>query len=167
MRLTIALILARTLSLTVQSIDTFFLTASMSYEAISEQCIVLRNRNTQRKIHPGQGRLRLSNAAHATWRGVCSLFMERSISSMVPSADDLLRLEIEEVGWVLLAHLASLGAKAGDGRVWGDGRINQYNFFLDLDNHPVYGVGREDVKMDRVGPPVTELGTTGILAPQF
>jgi len=71
--------------------------------------------------------------------------MERSIASLVPSADDLLNLQVEEVGWVLLAHLVSLGDQSGDGRVWGAGRIHQYNFFNHLDHHPVYGTRRDDV----------------------
>lgn len=73
------------------------------------------------------------------------LFVEKSLASLVPSANDLLQLEVEEVGWVLLVHLASLGENSGDGRVWGGGRINQYNFFNHLDHHPIYGTRREDV----------------------
>lgn len=65
---------------------------------------------------------------------------------MVPRVEDLLGLEVEEVGWVLLAHLASLGPQTGDGRVWGGGRIHQYNFFNHLDSHPPYGAQRDDVK---------------------
>jgi uncharacterized protein (TIGR02391 family) len=73
------------------------------------------------------------------------LFVERTLASLVPSADDFLRLEVEEVGWVLLVHLASLGDNSGDGRVWNGGRISQYNFFNWLDQQPVYGTRREDV----------------------
>jgi hypothetical protein len=71
--------------------------------------------------------------------------MEKLIASLVPSADDLLNLQVEEVGWVLLVHLTSLGDQSGDGRVWGAGRIHQYNFFNHLDHHPVYGTRRDDV----------------------
>jgi uncharacterized protein (TIGR02391 family) len=70
------------------------------------------------------------------------LFVEKPLASLVPSVNDLLQLEVEEVGWVLLVHLSSLGDQTGDGRVWGGGRINQYNFFNHLD---VYGTRREDV----------------------
>jgi len=71
--------------------------------------------------------------------------VEKPIASLVPSVDDLLRLEVEEVGWVLLVHLASLGNQSGDGRVWGTGRINQYNFFNHIHQHPIYGTRQEDV----------------------
>lgn len=69
-----------------------------------------------------------------------------SIQSLVPNADDLVGLEVEEVGWVLLAHLASFGNDSGDGRVWGGGRIHHYNFFNYLDQRPPYETRREDVK---------------------
>jgi len=72
-------------------------------------------------------------------------FVEKSLASLVPSANDLLQLDVEEVGWVLLVHLASLGQNSGDGRVWGEGRINQYNFFNQLDQQPIYGTRRGDV----------------------
>ena len=71
--------------------------------------------------------------------------MEKTIASLVPSADDLFRLDVEEVAWILLVHLESLGSQSGDGRVWGTGRINQYNFFNHLDHNPIYGTRREDV----------------------
>jgi len=66
-------------------------------------------------------------------------FVEKSLASLVPSADDLLKLEVEEVGWVLLVHLA------GRGHDNGDGRIHQYNFFNNLNHRPPYGTRREDV----------------------
>ncbi len=72
--------------------------------------------------------------------------MERSIASLVSSSEDLLKLPVEEVGWVLLAHLASFGNDSRDGRVWGEGRIHHYNFFNYLDQHPPYETQREDVK---------------------
>jgi uncharacterized protein (TIGR02391 family) len=71
-------------------------------------------------------------------------FVKKSLASLVPSADDLLKLAVEEVGWVLLVHLASLGENGGGGSVWG-GKINQYNFFNNLGQQPVYGTRREDV----------------------
>lgn len=72
--------------------------------------------------------------------------MERSIASLVPSVDDLLNLQVEEVGWVLLVHLTSLGDQTGDGRVWGAGRVHQYNYFNDLDQRPIYATRKDDVK---------------------
>jgi uncharacterized protein (TIGR02391 family) len=72
--------------------------------------------------------------------------MEKLIASLVPSADDLLNLQVEEVGWVLLVHLTSLGDQSGDGRVWGAGRIHQYNYFNDLDHRPIYPTRKDDVK---------------------
>ena len=78
--------------------------------------------------------------------GCYALFVVMSIQSLVPNVDDLLGLEVEVVGWVLLAHLASFGNDSRDGRVWGGGRINQYNFFNDLDQHPPYDARREDVR---------------------
>jgi uncharacterized protein (TIGR02391 family) len=71
--------------------------------------------------------------------------VEKTIASQVPIPDDLLRLDVEEVAWVLLVHLASFGNDSGDGRVWGGGRISQYNYFNHLDSRPVYGSRREDV----------------------
>jgi uncharacterized protein (TIGR02391 family) len=64
-----------------------------------------------------------------------------SISSLVPNADDLLSLEVEEVAWILLAHLKSLGNNSGDGVV-SQGRVSPYNFFNFLGQHPEYA-GRQ------------------------
>jgi len=57
---------------------------------------------------------------------------------MVPNADDLLRLEVEEVAWVLLQHLQSLGENSGDGVV-SRGSVSPYNFFNLLSGRPEYG----------------------------
>lgn len=98
--------------------------------------------------------------------------MEKSIASLVPSADDLLRLEVEEVGWVLLVHLASLSGNIGGSHISVGGRFITSNFFNDLDRHPVYGARREDINsvlmawgwLQHEGFLVREIGLGGVEA---
>jgi uncharacterized protein (TIGR02391 family) len=71
--------------------------------------------------------------------------MSISLSSLVPDADHLLALEVEEVAGVLLVHLNSYGDGAGSGGIVQSGKVNQYNFFNDLNNNPPYSVRRDDV----------------------
>ncbi len=63
--------------------------------------------------------------------------MYTSLSSIVPNADDLLALEVEEVAGVLLSHLNSRGSDSGNSVVQ-RGSISQGNFFNALDHHPEY-----------------------------
>jgi uncharacterized protein (TIGR02391 family) len=70
--------------------------------------------------------------------------VEKSIASLIPNVDDLLNLEVEEVAWVLLAHLASLGDTA-DSRVQ-QGRIIQCNLFNDFDRRPPYPIKHRELK---------------------
>ncbi len=63
--------------------------------------------------------------------------MYASLSSLVPNADDLLALEVEEVAGVLLIHLNSYGNDSGTSVVQ-QGRISQGNFFNGLDLLPEY-----------------------------
>ena len=67
--------------------------------------------------------------------------MYAPLSSLVPNADDLLALEVEEVAGVLLIHLNSYGNDSGTSVVQ-QGRINQGNFFNGLDLRPEYS-GRQ------------------------
>jgi uncharacterized protein (TIGR02391 family) len=61
------------------------------------------------------------------------------ISSLVPNADDLLHLEVEEVAGVLLTPLNS----SRDGITLQHGVVNRYNFFNMLNQQPEYR-GRQD-----------------------
>ncbi len=63
--------------------------------------------------------------------------MTASLPSLVPNADDLLALDMEEVAGVLLTHLLSYGNNSGDGIV-NHGKISQYAFFNNRDQHPEY-----------------------------
>jgi hypothetical protein len=56
---------------------------------------------------------------------------------MVPNADDLLALEVEEVAAVLLTHLNSYSSDSRTSVVQ-RGSISQHNFFNTLDHHPEY-----------------------------
>ncbi len=57
--------------------------------------------------------------------------MRISLSSLVPHADDLLALEVEEVAGVLLVILNSLVDDSG-GALISAGRISQNTFFGEL-----------------------------------
>ncbi len=70
--------------------------------------------------------------------------MYASLSSLVPNADDLLALEVEEVAGVLLAQLNSYGDDSRNSVVQRR-RINRHNFFNRLNNHPEYPGRQEDV----------------------
>ena len=61
--------------------------------------------------------------------------MYSSLPSLVPNADDLLALEVEELAGVLLTHLSSFGGNSGDGIV-SQGSISQHNFFNYRHQHP-------------------------------
>jgi uncharacterized protein (TIGR02391 family) len=60
-----------------------------------------------------------------------------SIPSLIPNADDLLALEVEELAGVLLTHLNGYDGNVRTGVVQ-VGRVNQYNFFNHLHQHPDY-----------------------------
>jgi uncharacterized protein (TIGR02391 family) len=77
--------------------------------------------------------------------GAILALVEASIPSLVSDVETLLTLEVEEVAWVLLAHIASLGDRSGDGRV-NQGRVIPYNFFNYIDQHPPYPARRDEVK---------------------
>jgi uncharacterized protein (TIGR02391 family) len=70
--------------------------------------------------------------------------MPVSLSSLVPSADDLLTLEVEEVAGVLLAHLRSFGNDSGNGVV-SRGAIGQYNFFNTFGQSSEYPTKHDEV----------------------
>ena len=63
---------------------------------------------------------------------------------MIPNADDLLALEVEEVAGILLSHLNSLGDDSGDTVVQG-GSINHGNFLVDLHRNPIYPTRNSEV----------------------
>jgi uncharacterized protein (TIGR02391 family) len=66
------------------------------------------------------------------------------LSSLVPNADDLLALDVEELAGVLLMHLNSCGANSGDSVVQ-RGLISQHNFLRNLESHPEYPVRQPEV----------------------
>jgi uncharacterized protein (TIGR02391 family) len=59
------------------------------------------------------------------------------ISSLIPSADDLLALDVEELAGILLSHLNSYGSGAGNSVVQRN-LISQHNFLRDLESAPEY-----------------------------
>jgi hypothetical protein len=63
--------------------------------------------------------------------------MLASLSSLIPNADDLLVLDVEEVAGVLLAHLNSCGQSSGNSVVQ-QGLISDHNLFNTLDQYPEY-----------------------------
>jgi uncharacterized protein (TIGR02391 family) len=63
--------------------------------------------------------------------------MFASIPSLVPDPDHLLALEVEELAGVLLTHLNSHDGNVHTGVVQ-LGKVNQYNFFNNLHQHPDY-----------------------------
>lgn len=71
--------------------------------------------------------------------------MYASLPSLVPSADDLLALEVEEIAAVLLVHLNSYDGSSGHSGAVQLGLVNQYNFFNDLRNIPQYGARQAEV----------------------
>jgi len=70
--------------------------------------------------------------------------MAVSLSSLVPNAEDLLALEVEQVAGVLLAHLRSFGDNSGNGVV-SRGSISGYNFFNAFAQGSEYPTRRADV----------------------
>ncbi len=68
------------------------------------------------------------------------------IPTLVPIADDLLALEVEELGGVLLVHLNSYGTQSSGSGAVQYGKVSQYNFFNDLSNHPPYSNRQEEVR---------------------
>ena len=72
--------------------------------------------------------------------------MYTPLATLVPNPDDLLALEVEEVAGVLLAHLNSYGSAGGGSGAVQHGRIGQYNFFLDLGNHPQYSSRQPEIR---------------------
>jgi uncharacterized protein (TIGR02391 family) len=69
------------------------------------------------------------------------------LSSLVPNATDLLELEVEELGGILLIHLHS--CKQGDCTAVQNGQISQDNFFRDdrRGKPPEYGAQQEQVDL--------------------
>jgi uncharacterized protein (TIGR02391 family) len=63
--------------------------------------------------------------------------MYTRLSALIPNADDLLALEVEELAGVLLTHLNSGGLNSGDSVVQ-RGRVSQNNFLRNLEGHPEY-----------------------------
>jgi uncharacterized protein (TIGR02391 family) len=76
--------------------------------------------------------------------------MYRSLSSLVPSAADLLDLEVEELAGVLLVHLNSREQVGGDS-VYQHGKLGRSNFFNSLEpsgfprTEPEYGTRQPEV----------------------
>lgn len=70
--------------------------------------------------------------------------MLATIPSLIPNPDDLLALEVEELAGVLLTHLNSYDGNVHTGVVQ-CGRINQYNFFNHLHQHPDYPRRQDEV----------------------
>lgn len=70
--------------------------------------------------------------------------MPVSLSSLVPNADDLLAMEVEQVAGVLLAHLLSFGGNSGSGVV-SQGSISDYNFFLAFAHGSEYPTRRTEI----------------------
>ena len=75
--------------------------------------------------------------------------MYRSLSSLVPSATDLLALEVEELAGVLLAHLNSYEGLSGNA-VYQHGRVSLRNFINSLNptsslTKPEYGDRQPEV----------------------
>src|SRR5579864_8999268 len=68
-----------------------------------------------------------------------------TLKSLIPSPDDLLALEAEELGGILLMHLNSFGDTSATSTV-SFGKINQYNFFNDLHHQPEYPGRQVEIK---------------------
>lgn len=64
----------------------------------------------------------------------------QTISSLVPNAEDLLALEVEEVAGVLLVHLNSYSGRSS---AVNNGLISDHNFFM---TEPEYPVRQPEVK---------------------
>jgi uncharacterized protein (TIGR02391 family) len=68
-----------------------------------------------------------------------------SVSSLVPNADDLLALEVEEVAGILLTHFNSLGDSSGNDGVVQEGKVSQTNFLESLHRNPLYPTHKGEV----------------------
>src|SRR5262245_3491255 len=71
----------------------------------------------------------------------------RDLSDIVPSADDLLSLELEELGGVLLEHLNSSDGSPGSS-VFQNRLVSSHNFFLRPSDQfwkPEYGDRQDEV----------------------
>lgn len=66
------------------------------------------------------------------------------IVSLVPNPDDLLALEVEELGGVLLMHLNSSGRQGGNGVV-NNGLISLHNLLNNLDAYPEFPGRKSEV----------------------
>jgi hypothetical protein len=65
------------------------------------------------------------------------------LSFFVPSAEDLLRLEIEEVAGVLLGHLNN--CRPGDSDAFQRGQLHHGNFFNGMERQPPYPDRKDEV----------------------
>ncbi len=72
--------------------------------------------------------------------------MPISLQSLVPNADDLLALEAEEVAGVLLVHLSSFKALGSGSSVVQNGKVSQYNFFLEFNRPAKYDCRQSEVE---------------------
>jgi len=70
--------------------------------------------------------------------------MYASLPSLVPSADDLLALEVEELAGVLLVHLNSAEGHRGSS-AFQNGLISPRNFFMFLDQQPPYPGRQQEI----------------------
>lgn len=70
--------------------------------------------------------------------------MTISLTSLVPDADDLLALEVEELAGVLLTHFVTCGDNSGDSIIQ-HGQIGKGNFFNALAQHPQYPKRQDEV----------------------
>ena len=71
--------------------------------------------------------------------------MYQSLPSLVPDVEDLLALDVEEAGGVLLVHLNSYEGAGGTSGAVQYGRVNRYNFFLDVNQHSGYPSHKTEV----------------------
>lgn len=72
--------------------------------------------------------------------------MPVSLQSLVPNPDDLLALEAEEVAGVLLVHLSSFEVFGSGSSVVQNGKVSQYNFFLEFNRPPKYDRRQSEVE---------------------
>ena len=66
------------------------------------------------------------------------------ISNLVPDPIDLVSLELEELGGVLLVHLNSYDARERSAIVQ-FGRVSRHNFFKEIHQRPLYGNHKDEV----------------------
>jgi len=75
--------------------------------------------------------------------------MYQSLPSLIPNADDLLALEVEELAGVLLTHLNSYEGLSGNS-VYQQGRISHHNFFNSLGSTGRSGVFEYGARQEEV-----------------